>query len=112
MRFVKTAQSLFAKGAPETKREVVEILSSNIGIKDRKIASFSLNEPFMWLREDVESIGAEICAFEPKKVAIDGVDKTKTEARASVRSTMLGRKGSNLRMGASKAPALPLGYSP
>lgn len=25
---------------------------------------------------------------------------------------MLGRKGSNLRMGASKAPALPLGYSP
>ena len=25
---------------------------------------------------------------------------------------MLGRKGSNLRMGASKAPALPLGYFP
>ncbi len=112
VRFVKTAQSLFVKGAPETRREVIEILSSNIGIKDRKIASFSLNEPFTWLREDVESMEAEIGAFEPKKGTIDGSDKTKTEASASARSVVLGRKGSNLRMGASKAPALPLGYSP
>ena len=91
VRFVKTARYLFTKGTPETKREVIEILSSNIGIKDRKIASFSLKEPFTWLREDVESIEAEICTFEPKKEVVDGVDKTKTEASASARSVVLGR---------------------
>ncbi len=90
VRFVKTANNLFNRGTPETKREVIEILSSNIGIKDREIASFSLNEPFTWLREDVESIEAKIGAFEPKKEAIDGGDKTKTEASASVRSRVLG----------------------
>lgn len=90
IRFVRTAHDLFSRGTPETKREVIDILSSNIGIKDRKIAYFNLNDPFAWLREDVESIQAEMCAFEPKKEAVDGSVKTKTEASASARSVVLG----------------------
>ncbi len=97
VRFVKTAHDLFNRGTPETRREVVEILSSNIAIKDRKIASFSLNEPFTWLREDAEIMQAEIRAFEPKKEAVVGSVKTKAEAGASARSTVLRGSDSNRR---------------
>ncbi len=91
VRFVKTAHDLFNRGAPETRREVIDILSSNIGIKDRRIAYIKLNEPFSWIREDTETLKAEICAFEPENGRDNGMDKTKTEAGASVCSVR--RKG-------------------
>lgn len=45
IRFVKTAHDLFNRSAPEARRELIETLSSNIGIKDRKVAYFSLDDP-------------------------------------------------------------------
>ena len=115
VRFVKTAHRVFTEGDKAIRREVVDILASNIGVENRKVAYINLNDPFTWLREDVETILAEMGGndtFEPKNGGDDGLSKTKTEASASVRSRRLGRKGSNLRMVGPEPTALPLGYSP
>ena len=91
VRFVKTAHDLFNRSAPEARRELIETLSSNIGIKDRKVAYFSLNDPFSWLEEDVNVLKAQRSAFERAQEPSFAFTKTKTEACASDRSIKLGR---------------------
>ena len=53
-RFTKLAKKIFKKGNADIKKEVVSIISSNIEIKNKKIAKFTLSEPFCWLMEDVK----------------------------------------------------------
>ncbi|MDD2766338.1 MAG: recombinase family protein [Candidatus Moranbacteria bacterium] len=86
VRFIKTAHNLFNLGTKEMKRDIVEVFTSNIGVKDRKLAYFDLNDPFLWLREDVETLTERKRTFELNSLAIE----TKKEALASHRSTMLG----------------------
>lgn len=88
--FIKTAHDLFNRGTKEIRREVVEIFSSNIGVKDRGIAYFNLNDPFTWLQLDVEALTAEKKAFELQNKASFALAETKTEAHASGHSILLG----------------------
>jgi site-specific DNA recombinase len=67
VHFVKNAHDIFQKGTPTIQREVVSLLSSNLGVRDRKIAYFNLNEPFSWLVEDVSVLSAQNETFEPPK---------------------------------------------
>lgn len=46
VKFTKFAKKIFDEGNDEEKKEVVAIISSNIKIKDRKIAEFKLSAPF------------------------------------------------------------------
>lgn len=52
--FTQNAKKIFAQGDPETKKEVVSIISSNITIKDRKIVNFRLAQPFNWIAESAK----------------------------------------------------------
>ena len=52
--FTQNAKKLFAEGDPETKKEVVSIISSDITIKDRKIVKFRLAQPFNWIAESAK----------------------------------------------------------
>ena len=47
------------------KREVAFLVSSNLGLKDRKIAYFNLNDPFSWLVEDASSFAFQNATLEP-----------------------------------------------
>lgn len=79
------AKEEFIGGGAEEKHNFLQELLWNLTIEDKKIASVSYNMPYLAISKVPQN-----CTFEQ----------------------MLGRKGSNLRMEASKAPALPLGYSP
>ena len=94
VQFVQTAHDIYARGDPETKKEVASLLSSNFALKDRKIAYFNLNEPFSWLVEDGKALGAEMATFEP---AIVASDKGKGAYAMAPRSEWRGRPGSNRR---------------
>ncbi len=79
------AKKDFLDAEDEQKSKVLEKVLWNLEIKEKVMASASFKMPYEALKKS------------PKNGDF---------------SQMLGRKGSNLRMGASKAPALPLGYSP
>ncbi len=79
------AKKEFLEAENFKKRKVLEKLLWNLEIEDREIAYASYKMPYEAMKKS------------PKNGDF---------------SNMLGRKDSNLRMGASKAPALPLGYSP
>ena len=94
-RFMKLAAGIFENGDDEIKKEVVSIISSNIEIKDRKIAKFTLKAPFHWLAEDLnhmKTLKAEKRTFEP---LVFGFDKTKTATDEAVDSGWLGDRDSN-----------------
>jgi len=63
-KFSKLASKLFKNGTDEIRKEIVSIISSNIVIKDQKILSFSLKEPFNWLLEDKSVLPAQNKTFE------------------------------------------------
>ena len=65
VRFIKTAHDLFNRGDETIKREVAFLVSSNLGLKDRKIAYFNLNDPFSWLVEDASSLVPQNATLEP-----------------------------------------------
>lgn len=94
VRFIKTAHDLFSRGDETVKREIAFLVSSNLGLKDRKIAYFNLNDPFSWLVEDASSLLPQNATFEPAFVRFP---KEKTASRETVRSVMRGRPGSNRR---------------
>ena len=52
--FTQNAKKIFSEGDPETKKEVLSIISSDITIKDRKIVSFRLAQPFNWIVESAK----------------------------------------------------------
>lgn len=53
--FTRNAKKIFAQGDPETKKEVVSIISSDITIKDREIVDFRLAQPFNWIVENAKA---------------------------------------------------------
>ncbi len=79
------AKNDFLNADNDKKRKVLEKLLWNLEIQDKEIAQVSYKMPYEALKNH------------PKNGDF---------------SNLLGRKDSDLRMGASKAPALPLGYSP
>ena len=94
VRFIKTAHDLFNRGDESVKREVAFLVSSNLGLKDRKIAYFNLNDPFSWLVEDASSLLPQNATLEP---AITRMDKERTASSETARSVLRGRPGSNRR---------------
>lgn len=78
------AKVAFINAPDDEKHNVFQKVLWNLSIEGKEIASLSLRQPY------------EAIANRPKNLDF---------------ALMLGRKDSNLRMGASKAPALPLGYS-
>lgn len=91
--FIRTAHDIFTYASNDTRREITDIISSNIGIKDRHVAYFNLNDPFVWVQEDVQTLLAEKQSFERSKVFI----QKKTDALAPVHSDWLGKRDSNPR---------------
>ncbi len=94
VRFIKTAHDLFNRGDETVKREVAFLVSSNLGLKDRKIAYFNLNDPFSWLVEDASSLVPLNATIEP---AFVGLAKGKAASHETARSVVRGRPGSNRR---------------
>lgn len=92
VQFVRTAHDIFARGDHETKKEVAFLLSSNFGLKDRKIAYFNLNEPFSWLMEDAESLLVQKSTLEP---VFEASTKGKTGTRIPAYPEWRGRRDSN-----------------
>jgi|GEM_PF-4506036 len=70
-QFAQSAHDLFVKGDEITKREILSIVSSNLTLKDQKIANYSLNDPFCWLVQDVHSILSSRSTFEPSLTCSD-----------------------------------------
>ena len=106
--FATYARKAFLIGGLELKKEILMTLGKNAIIKDKKLYI----EPNEWLqpiKNGYPALEKEYLRLEPAKMRLN---KTKTEALTSVRARWLGRQDSNLRMAASKAAALPLGYSP
>ncbi len=71
------------------KREVAFLISSNLGLKDRKIAYFNLNDPFSWLVEDASSLVPQNATLEP---AFVGLAKEKAVSCETARSVVRGRR--------------------
>ena len=63
--FAENAADVFEHGDGKLRKEVTEIVSSNLAIRDRKIASFGLREAFRWFAEDAASLLAGNGTFEP-----------------------------------------------
>ena len=111
-RFTKLALKIFKKGNPDIKKEVISIISSNIEIKDKKIAKFTLSEPFCWLMEDVKqkkSPKGKKRTFEPPAL---GCGKTKTAPCEVAFSTVSGRRDSNPESLGPKPSALAVTLRP
>ena len=87
VRFIKTAHDLFSRGDETVKREIAFLISSNLGLKDRKIAYFNLNDPFSWLVEDASSLLPQNATLEPASV---GLAKEKTASHETARSVWRG----------------------
>lgn len=87
VRFIKTAHDLFSRGDETVKREIAFLISSNLGLKDRKIAYFNLNDPFSWLVEDASSLLPQNATFEP---AFVGLAKERTASRETACSVWRG----------------------
>lgn len=85
VRFIKTAHDLFSRGDETVKREIAFLVSSNLGLKDRKIAYFNLNDPFLWLVEDASSLAPQNATLEPSFVRLA---KGKAVSEETARSVM------------------------
>ena len=105
-RFIKLAKNVFEKGNDDIKKEVVSVISSNIEIKDKKIAKFTLSEPFCWLMEDVKQLKMPKGKKRTFEHSVLSCDKTKTTPREVAFSSVWTRQDSNLRPPACKASAL------
>ncbi len=111
-RFTKLAKHIFEKGNDNIKKEVVSIISSNIEIKDRKIAKFTLSEPFCWLMEDIKQMKTpknKKRTFEPSVLSCN---KTKTTPRRVAFSSVSGRRDSNPESLGPKPSALAVTLRP
>ena len=111
-RFTKLAKHIFKKGNADIKKEVVSIISSNIEIKDKKIAKFVLDEPFCWLMEDIDQIEKpkrKKRVFEPSVLPSS---KTKTAPCGTAFSTVSGRRDSNPESLGPKPSALAVTLRP
>ena len=102
-KFSKLAFKIFKNGTDETRKEVVSIISSNIVIKDKKIASFSLKEPFCWLMESKTVPSSPRSAFEPFVFVLN---KGKTALKKEAVSAMCARQDSNLQPSGPKPDTL------
>ena len=94
VQFIKTAHDLFNRGDETVKREVAFLVSSNLGLRDRKIVYFNLNDPFSWLVEDASSLLPQNTTLEPAFVRLA---KEKAVSCKTARSVVRGRPGSNRR---------------
>ena len=111
-RFTKLAKKIFKKGNADIKKEVVSIISSNIEIKNKKIAKFTLSEPFCWLMEDVKrkkNQKGKKRTFEPSAL---GYSKTKTAPCEVAFSCVSGRRDSNPESLGPKPSALAVTLRP
>ncbi len=52
LRIARTARTLFVEGNPEQKRQVLNIVASNLILKDRCIVGYQLREPFEYFDID------------------------------------------------------------
>ncbi|NTW29731.1 MAG: recombinase family protein [Candidatus Moranbacteria bacterium] len=86
--YLQTLHETF-KITPDTSRKMLlSVVSSNVGLKDRNIAYMNLNDPFSWVMEDVAELTAKRSAFEPVKQA---TGKAKADACATAYPERLGR---------------------
>ena len=99
--FIKNANKLFINGDLETKKEIVSIISSNISIKDKKIRSFTLAEPFSWV---IESAKIETAQKDTLRTLNIALFETKTAPSRETVSVMHGWKELNPRQSFWRAP--------
>ncbi|MEI6650778.1 MAG: recombinase family protein [Candidatus Moraniibacteriota bacterium] len=88
VNYMATVHDAFKDGDENRQKEILEISSSNIGIKDRKIAYFNLNDAFRWVYDDASYLTAQKATFEP---SIPASTKEKTAACATALPMKLGR---------------------
>lgn len=94
-KFLKNVSSIFKSKDNEIRKEIISVISSNITIKDKKVASLKLKAPFSLLIQDIEikkNIPQEFPIFEPLVLALD---KRKADAFASAHPCVSGRRDSN-----------------
>ena len=94
-KFLKKASFIFKSKDDEIRKEIISVISSNIIIKDKKVASITLKPPFSLLMKDIEnkkSKSENLPIFEPLILALD---KRKTDALASAHPYLSGRRDSN-----------------
>ncbi len=70
-------------------KKIAFLVSSNLGLKDRKIAYFNLNDPFSWLVEDASSLVPQNATLEPVFMRFP---KGKAVSCETARSVMRGRR--------------------
>ena len=92
--FIKNAKKIFAKGDPETKKEIISIIASNIFLKDQKIQEFRLAEPFNWIVESAELRKGQKARLRTAEML---PYKTKTAPHRETVSVMHGVRESNPR---------------
>jgi len=95
-RFTKLAKKIFKRGNADIKKEVVSIISSNIEIKDKKIAKFTLSEPFCWLMKDVKRKKTPKGKKRTFELPVLSCDKTKTAPREVAFSCVSGQQDTQL----------------
>lgn len=66
-RFADDLAGIFENGDGHIRKEAIEVVSSNLSIRDRKIATFGLKEAFRLLAKDAASLCAGNDTFEPPK---------------------------------------------
>lgn len=86
--FARSARYWFAQGDPQTKREILAAIGSNLTLKDKKLIIKAKN-PFLILEKSIPGIPEVRPVFEPEK---SGFIKTKTEALASASPTGRGER--------------------
>lgn len=92
--FIKNAKKIFAKGDPETKKEVLSIITSDIYIKDKQIQEFRLAEPFNWIVQNAKLRTAQNTRLRTRDFALV---ESKTALSRETVSVMHGVQESNLR---------------
>lgn len=99
--FTRNAKKIFAKGNPETKKEVVSIMTSDITIKDKQITRFRLAEPFNWIVESAKHSMLPNTSIRTRNFALS---ETKTAPSRETVSIMHGWKELNPRQSFWRAP--------
>lgn len=85
--FTRNAKKIFAKGNAEIKKEVISIITSDITIKDKRIQSFTLAEPFNWIVENAEPRATRTANLRTRDFALK---ETKTASQRETVSVMHG----------------------
>ncbi len=107
-QFATYARVAFINGDMQKRKELLLTLGQNPLLKNQKLNV----EAYPWFVPLGDDTKALIDEYERVRTDNTMSDKAKSEAIASLRARWLGRRDSNPRMVASKATALPLGYSP